>query len=397
MNNYREIHHPTEPDFQFIQPNAVNHFPHSFEEGSRWDTYGSSSGWTSAISKPAHGEYLERKHFYLDIPVHDTNDLNSYLSEQEANEFIKAFIQTTISPTPQLENHKFNLTNTIRISDFTECKIPTICISLSPTTNTLDNPIYPLRDTCGCCAHTTLEKAIYGALIEAYERQFLLKFWLTKKYTEKITLADAGQALLQSPSHQLFHSLSNCGELSIFNISDTRFPGFCAILCYGNETGSISGVHYCSGMAYAQDITKTLEKATIELWQTYRFMHSFIARNKQITDLSDPYLRHFLECNNYETYIQILSSTAWTIHESNPALLTTKSLITTIRSLKLDGYLYINTTPHKNSRIYFCKYVSPHTFLHMNTSANINTQNRYSEHFSESTDMKQLLKMVPFP
>lgn len=397
MNSYREIHHPTQPDFQFIQPSAVNHLPHSFEEGSRWDTYGSSSGWTSDISKPAHGEYLERKHFYLDIPVHETNDLCSHLTEQEVNEFIKAFMQTSTPPTPQIKNYKLNLTNAIRISDFTACKIPTACISLSPLENTLDDHIYPLRDTCGCSAHTTLENAIYGALLEAYERQFLLKFWLTKKHTQKITIIDASQALLQSPSYQLFHSLSNSGELSIFNVSDLRFPGSCILLCYGNQTGSVSGVRYCSGMAYAKNITMALEKATIELWQTYRFMHSFITRKKTTSIVNDPYLKHFLECNNFETYTQISNSTAWENHESNPAPLTAKSLITTIRSLGLDGYLYINNIPHKNSVIYFCKYISPNTFLHMNTSKNNNIQNKYSEHFRESMRTEQLFAMVPFP
>lgn len=397
MNIYRELHHPIKPDFHFIQPSATNYLPHSVEEGSRWETYGSSSGWSSAVSIAAHGEYLERKHFYLDVPVDETNTLNVNLTPVEVYDFQRAFAQTKKSPSCiDITKHHFNLTKVVRVADFSACKIPTVCISISPSTNKLDEKIYPLRDTCGCCAHSDLESAMYGALTETLERQFLIRFWLTKKYARKINSTQAIQALRHSPSRHLFQSLLGGGELCALDITDAKFPGTCILLCYGNKD-TTSQIHYCAGMSYARDIGSALEKSVIELWQTYRFMQSFIASARSISTLEDPYIRHFLKCNTYETYAHISNTSAWTKQATNPTPLTITALIKTIRALNLNGYIYLNNLCTDGNNTFFSKYISPNFFLHMNNASNINMHNAYSHEFVDKINPTQKTSMVPFP
>ncbi|MCO7516906.1 YcaO-like family protein [Pseudomonas guariconensis] len=401
MNIYNEIHTPAATDFELHRPGAVSHLPHSVECGSRWGTYGSSSGWSSEVINCAIGEQFERKHFYLDVPVHDTSKLDNGLTPEECDEFSKAFSQTSTNghKTP-LHSHLFDRTNVFRITDFTPCRIPTVCISISPGRNPVDNKFYPMRDTCGCSAHVTIERAILGALKESLERQFLLRFWLTKTCTDKVSYLDACSTLKNLPSRPLLQQLHKNGELCILNLTDDKFPGSCILLCYGNKNDKHARVKYCAGMAYSDNLASALEKATIELWQTFRFMQSFSSTNNFKKEIEDPYLSYFMECNHYSTYNTISSNIDMSHPKSSSndtVPLTCQNLISAIRKLKLNGYLYLSALPTKKSNIHFCKYTSPNLFLHMNNAFHLNTKNTYSDFFSKKIITTQLTRMVPFP
>ncbi|MEN4829592.1 YcaO-like family protein [Pseudomonas sp. P39-UII1] len=400
MNTYNEIHHASQADFQLIRPNAITQLPHSVECGSRWRTYGSSSGWSSDVQQSALGEHFERKHFYLDIPVNDKNRLSDSLTPQECGAFEEALSQTSTGglKTP-LHLHLFDRTTVYRITDFTQCKVPTACISISECRDPIDNGFYPMRDTCGCSAHVSVEKAMLGALKENLERQFLLRCWLTKTCTEQIGYNAACSILANSASLTLFKELKKTGELCILDLTDKRLPGNCILLCYGNQTADAK-VKYCAGMAYAATAGLALEKSIIELWQTFRFMLSVDSNHESESDLQDPYLKHFLACNRYDTYRNITTCSEL----ENPkhrkrctTPLTTQSLIHTIRDLGFNGYLYLSSTPFKQSHLHLCKYFSPNLFLHMNNAKNFNTHNIYSKPFRNDIIPSQSLSMVPFP
>lgn len=308
MNNYNEIHHPTFADFLLIRPNAVRHLPHSIECGSHWRTYGSSSGWSSDIRYSALGEHFERKHFYLDIPVHDTNMLGAGLTTEERKEFTEAFSQTSMSSMhASLQSHCFDRTTVYRVIDFTPCKVPTVCLSISECRSQIDNCFYPIRDTCGCSAHTTIDNAVLGALKETLERQFLLRFWLTKTCPGRIEFNEACNTLTGSASLALFQELKKSGDLCMLDLTDERFPGSCILLCYGNRDDNAQ-VKFCAGMAYADTSRAALEKSIVELWQTFRFMQSIDSEHEIKNTLQDPYLKHFLCCNHYDTYEEISNS-----------------------------------------------------------------------------------------
>lgn len=397
MNNYNELHTPLEADFQFLLPSAIKSLPHSIEYGSRWDTYGSSSGWSYDTTQPAFGEYLERKHFYLDVPTHAREPLDETLTAEELAEFQYAFAQTgREAASPWKNNLPLELTRVIRIKDYSACKIPTACIKLSACTSAHDNEIYPLRDTCGCSAHTSIDKAIFGAIKEALERQYLLRFWLTGSYCEPVETLLLLGALKNSPTSTLFKRLMQSGEITALNLTDRNFPGTCILLCYGNPMAH-TAVRYCAGMAYAENLENALEKSVIELWQTFRFMHSFSAAGKDLTQIKDPYLQHFLNANSYQTYLTITTITPHTVTDRNSQEFTLENLIQLLRERELYGYLYLNQLLTDNTTIYFCKYLSPNIFLHMNNSKNFNTSNLYSRHFLSEIRPDRLATMVPFP
>ena len=381
-----------------MQPNAVRYLPHSIETGSRWQTYGSSSGWGTSIIDSALGEYAERKHFYLDVSSHRIGRLGSTLSRGEIAEFVNAFSQTSHGCSiASIEEHLFALAGAFRVKDFSPCDIPVACILIGECRNEGDDLIVPLRDTCGCSTHETMDKAIYGALAESMERQFLQKFWLTKTYSRLITEDLVVQALEKSPARHLYDQLKVAGELTVFNISDNEFPGRCILICYGNPRRNSSGVSYCAGMSYSSRLSVSIEKALVELWQTFRFMNTFSASGRSAGDLNDPYIRHFMGCNDYATYLAVASSRAKDHYESNDAPLTTRSLIEVIRKKKLNGYLYMSSVIHGSCCGYFCKYISPNIFMHMNNSSHINMKNRYSQAFFDKIIPSQSDVMVPFP
>ncbi|MGJ7549063.1 YcaO-like family protein [Pseudomonas alloputida] len=397
MNNYSEIHSPGIADFELLRPSAVTYMPHSAEFGSRWSTYGSSSGWTSEVAATALGEHLERKHFYLDIPIHDTGPMGKTLTPEECKAFSKAFAQTSSQISiDTIENHAFDLTRAFRITDLTPCKIPSACISLTHSKNNIDNAIYPARDTCGCSVHLTLEAAILGAMKESFERQFLLRFWLTKTYREKIEYDQACELMKQSRSLPLLQQLQLSGNLSILDLTDNRFPGSCILLCYGNAQQGNVRVRYCAGMAYGDTRCTALEKSIIELWQTFRFMQFYNEKDK----ITDPYLRHFMNCNKYETFQRIIN-TRQSLPSPSPQSvterLTAKNLIDTAKTHNINGYLYLNHIITTHKTLFFCKYISPNLFMHMNNASRINTNNHYSDAFLKDVIESQLTDMVPFP
>lgn len=398
MNFYNEIHSPTTSDFERLRPSAVRHLPHSVECGSRWQTYGSSSGWSSAVYACAVGEQFERKHFYLDIPTHDKNLLEVGLSNRENREFVEAFSQTTNDSLHlDISSHHFSRTRVFRVSDLTQCLIPTICISIAQLGNSPDNQFYPMRDTCGCSSHTTLDKAILGALKESLERQFLLRYWLTKICKKKISIRHARELLTHSPSLALFNLLAKTGDVALLDITDHRFPGTCLLFCYGYGGSNSSNVRYCAGMAYASTPQISLEKSVCELWQTYRHMNSLSPDDPAP---ADPYLKHFLSCNTYDTFKEMSTPTDYyssATPVSRNCRFNIQTLTTAIKNLSLNGYLYISSTPTTNKHIYFCKYLSPNMFLHMNNAQHFNIANRFSKSFFSDIKHSQTLTMVPFP
>lgn len=342
------------------------------------------------------GEYAERKHFYLDVTSNRTGRLDSSLSQQEVAEFVTAFAQTRRShSTGAIEDHIFSLTRVHRVTDFSPCDIPTTCILIGTSPTEDDNSIVPLRDTCGCATHNTMDKAVRGALIESVERQLLLKFWLTKQCNIAMTKNFVAQTLAVSPVRHLYDELNKSGEVRVLDISSGDFPGKCIFICYGSP--GVRDVNYCAGLSYSSNILIAAEKALVELWQTFRFMKSFAGNGRKASDLTDPYIRHFMGCNNYATYLEVTDCQATNSIESNDALITAQNMIECLRKLQLNGYLYMKSIKHESAYAHFCKYISPNVFLHMNNSSSINMRNRYCDTFFESVIPARVAVMVPFP
>lgn len=396
MNFFNHIYAPLEPDFKFLQPNAIRHHPHSVELASQWKTYGSSSGWGDELVAPAFGEFMERKHFYLEVQPERTGRLSEVLHPLEVEAFADALLQTSsVGRRDSILSHVFSMSSVIRLADLERCYIPTVLVSLTTGERPEDDQFYPVRDTCGCSAHHTVKSAVYGAMKESLERQFLLRFWLTKSYQQNVELESALAMLEGRPEKALLSELSTAGEIRILDISDYAFPGQCVFLCFGSITAN-NGIRYCAGMAYAEDFGLALRKSIVEFWQTYRFMYSFYANRRGICELEDSYLKHFFSCNSYETFQTIIQfrSVGRPVEASG---LNAGSLLRAVNAQSLNGYLYIRQLASEPQPLYACKYISPAGFLHMNNARGFNVKNTYSASFSNEIAVEQLERMVPFP
>lgn len=393
--------HPTRhvPRRLYCQPACMLDFPSCTEVSDAWSVAGSGIRSGSNSLKTALGEYYERKHFYTEILSDTQNKLTYSLRPDEAYQFVHAFSQTSY-PTRQLDNlleHTYHLTKVIRISDLTECYIPTACLSLTHYGLGEDNTIYPLRDTCGCSFHWDAKKAIFCALKECLERQFLNRFWLTAHYQKRISAQSIIDQLTKSNILALASSLNKAGDIIAFDISDPSFPGRCIIACYGQKNRS-HHVNYCTGMAYSDTQTHALEKAFEELWQTYRFMDLFTHCKGDKNTLKDPYLKHFFNCNTYESFKEITSCEAGCRSTSQLARrFTTNELLNSLAHQKIQGYLYLKPSHIEDKRCVFCKFISPQLFMHMNNSRHINLDNDYSAIFQGDILPSRQTNMVPFP
>jgi ribosomal protein S12 methylthiotransferase accessory factor YcaO len=385
----------------WCHPPCIFDFPFCTEIGDQWGSIGSGIGTSSTSIKTGLGEYFERRHFYLEILSDSFSTLEDSLTPKEVDSFRKAFSQTAAKNInlADLTGRKFNMTTAIRISDFSCCSIPTVCISLTHN-NSDDDKIYPSRDTCGCSFHWNPELAILGSIKESLERQFLTRFWLTKQCIETIKPAEISATIKTLPSYGLFNALTKSGQLLIIDISDDDFPGVCLLTVYGSNDSS-RNVHYCAGMSYSESRAEALNKSILELWQTFRFMNLFRVFHGDPDTLKDSYIRHFVKCNHYKTFEEITSQLNYrpraSHNKSTHCKLDTENLIGCLRRKNFEGYLYVKTTQIEETNYTFCKFTSPCIFMHMNNSADINIINDYSEAFFLEIHNERKETMVPFP
>ncbi|AOE69057.1 microcin B17-processing protein McbD [Pseudomonas fluorescens] len=400
MKVINSMQKPDLPGSLLFQPAGLLALPNSVEVSDALSVNGSGVGEGSNSIKTALGEYFERRHFYREILSSKQGFLNESLRDAEVDSFVGAFIQTASKSVSirEVENHKFTLSKVVRALDFSTCFIPTICISLSSHRLEDDNFIYPLRDTCGCSFHWCPNFAFLGAVKEYLERQFLVKFWLTKKCHSIVPPGRAFELLSQKKIRHLYNALISAGELSIFDISDIRFPGVCILVVYGRNKGG-HHVNYCAGMSYAAMAGDALEKSILELWQTYRFMDLFKAIGSDEEKVEDYYLRYFLSCNVYETYRDItdVQVVAEEKRDASRAGFTLSGFLSVLNDQGILGYFYARHSMVNGVGCVFSKYVSPDLFLHMNNSKNINFSNKYSKEFAGAILQSRLEKMVPFP
>ncbi|WP_244647571.1 MULTISPECIES: YcaO-like family protein [Pseudomonas] len=399
MNTYNQNNISSLPTMLTCQPCGIKSIPTSAEVNDRWGNGGSGIGAGSKAIQSALGEYFERRHFYMEVMPDQQGPLGYSLTPEEKISFAVALSQTSekAHQPEKIEEHTFNLSEVYRSDDFSSCHIPTACISLSSHKIESDNLLYPQRDTCGCSFHWDPTTAIFGSLKEKLERQFLAKFWLTKRCNKIISPTDTVNMLRKSNSCALYKHLLRAGESTIIDISDANFPGSCILTVYGNHKKG-RHVNYCAGMAYAASVEEAIEKSINELWQTYRFIDVFTATDSAHSDIDDPYLKYFLNCNNYTTYRTITTTLIQPPPQPSKSFeFNEQGLLAALDNQHIKGFIYLKPMTINNSTCYASKYISPDLFLHMNNSANINLRNKYSEKFLNEIYEDRKKFMVPFP
>lgn len=397
MNNLYDGVPITLPDRVHFPASCMRAFPSTVEIGDSYGRFGSGIGNGETAWNAALGEYFERRHFYSEVLPEKKGLLARMVSTREAETFIGAFTQTSNgASSTQIEQHKFNASAALRLTDFSPCQIPTVLVSLGYNRLESDTTYYPLRDTSGCCFHSSHEQAMFGALKEMLERQFLSRFWLTKKCRHVLSTRQIVSLIDGRSGAALFEALRTGGHVAAVDISDESLPGHCILFVYGTDRKD-RNVSYCAGMAYAESPGIALNKAILELWQTFRFINTFKCLKTPLHNITDRYLTHFLSCNDFKTFETILDvrptdSSPCPIHE-----LSFTSLIARLQAASTEGYFYVRPQNIMGRNFVFAKFSSPHFFLHMDNSKHINLHNRYSSGFQSEICADRSSTMVPFP
>lgn len=386
------------PQHIWFQPSHRHGLPHTIVSTNSDHFAGSGVGFGIDALDTSVGEFLERHHFYRDIKQSSTARLNAALHDREANDFIEALTQTCEGKYSRqlIEKHAFNMAPAFRMNDLTPCQIPRACVTLDYGHDGIDDDIYPNRDTCGCSFHLSAEKSLFGALKECVERQLLLKCWLTNTCNKTLDASEILNTLSAHRARQLFNYYTSRGKLKVLDISDPHFPGTCILVLYGNPTDT-DPVKYCAGMGFAESLSSSLEKALVELWQTFRFMSNFIGSGRTSDQITDGYLKYFISCNTFSTYL------TWTHTKSTKHVTVShktfclSELIESLDRAGINGYFYISTRNHLSHNYVFSKFISPCFFLHMNNAHGCNLDNHFSRNFRKDIHSDRLKTMVPFP
>jgi ribosomal protein S12 methylthiotransferase accessory factor YcaO len=393
--NYLNSFYSSAPSKIGIRPAAHVSMPHSVEVSNYWDNGGLGSHYGGNALLSGLGEFYERKHFFTEVESSAECSLSKSLTSKEAASFAYAFwqMQSGAASIDQILDHQFSMIQTVRSENFEICSIPSICISISGS-NHKDDAYMPLRDTCGCSAHTNLELALFDSLRETVERQLLLRFWLTSIANKRLYGEKIIEHINNSPAKSMYKAFLRKGKVTAIDISHESLPGTAILTIFGATPPA--AVQFCAGIGYCSTVSGSIEKSLIELWQTYRFMEKYQANDLSLHEIDDPYLKHFLNQNVEDTFIEISDLIEQPISSSKAAL-NLGNLLSGISELGLDGYFYIRKTREHLGDVYYTKFVSPKMFMHMNNSAHINKENKFSSLFSHSAKSNRTTRMVPFP
>jgi hypothetical protein len=384
------------PGYIHCQPSASLELPNFYEVSDSWDVHGLGVG-KSAIASGL-GEFFERRHFYNEIKSSTLGSLDYSLTGEEVDGFVTAFSQTSDQAYDEkfIRSHQFKLSRVYRISDFSQCHIPTACLSINKVNVLADDQLYPVKDTCGCSVHVAPQRSMLGALKESMERQMLARFWLTKRCNGVFDSKNLPCVIDDLSVQSIISLLSSIGELTVIDISDGLFPGVCVLVIYGT-CHEDSEVKYCAGMSYGSTLREVIEKSVLELWQTFRFMQLFVASNRDLLLVKDPYLAHFLRCNTYECYCRVKDVFVHFKPSGDCAQFDFRVLLNALQVNDITGYIYFESVSSEGVDIFYSKFVSTDFFMHMENSRNINLDNGYSKRFCDKIIPSRRLVMVPFP
>lgn len=386
------------PRHVWLQPSHIRGLPHTIVSTNSDHFAGSGVGFGIDALDTSVGEFLERHHFYRDVEQSSTAKLSAVLHPREAHEFIDALTKTCGRRYSRnfLEEHIFSMVPAFRMKDLTPCQIPRACVTLDYGHGGIDDDIYPNRDTCGCSFHLNAEQALFGSIKEYVERQLLLKCWLTNTCNRVLETSEILNTLSAHRARHLFSYYTSLGKLKILDISDPQFPGSCILVLYGNPSDD-HPVKYCAGMGFAQSLASSLEKALIELWQTFRFMSNFLSSGRSADQIKDGYLKYFISCNTFSTYVRWASTENTGSASTNNKTFCLSEFIDSLNRTGANGYFYISVRRRLNKNYVFSKFISPCFFLHMNNAHGCNLDNHFSRNFKNNVCPYRLNSMVPFP
>jgi len=358
-------------------------------------SYGGGTGVGLDLPKKSFGEYFERNHFFLNVPVTSTEKLKNILPLTLQNALAKCMNQIKNSKNDPLE-HSFHLTKVHNLMNHELADYPFNAISLNGKKP--DGGFYNFNDSCSCAAHTSKEAVLRSSLCEFLERQALVGSWTSRQ----VRFAIEPTVLLHAtPYATLAEQLLNHGELYIFE-NNIGLPGYSTIIFYFAKSEN-DLVQYSVGSSAGFSLEESLNGSFEELWQCYLFQYN-AENSKGLADRAgSAYHLSFQACNHpqiretipflsaqYKTEMRIKN----TADMQKLPQYQFKDIVIELSNITSEIYYYHHFD--KCLGFHYAKLVSPEFFIHMSLEQRLNFDNAYAKRIGLVKETANLSK-IPFP
>lgn len=354
---------------------------------------GNGSGYDIDAVHGAMGEYIERYHFYNEVDINITAELDKLNPSIVVDKLVRLIEQIKKSDEP-IDSYQFDLSETRNIFTNQKIYLPSVMISLAHSDSN-DRNFIPFIDSCGQSVHVSREQAFSASLKEFIERQSLVGSWLSGKARFKILLEphpDLGQ------SNKILSELQQNGVVCAYELNEL-LPGYSVLIFYFS-LGTNDKVQYSVGMASDLTPASAISRALNELWQSYIFMY-LNASNPESLDPRYEYLNHLISFNNLETQ-KVIPFFAQPSNEIKMdtfihlSPFTEKECLRSLVDISPHIYSYERSNDLFGRQFHFCKITSPDFFLHMGLAKPLNFSNHYANLLSINPD-NVIKSSIPFP
>lgn len=356
-------------------------------------SYGGGTGHGLTLSRKAFGEYFERNHFFLSIPITSRHTLKDITSNHIREKLINCINQIKMTD-DACDDHIFSFTAVKNILNDEPREYFFNALSLNGDKR--DGFFYNFNDSCACASHTTKEDSLTNSLLEFLERQALLGSWMSRKYRYAI---DPTVLLDITPYRELAKNFLENGTLYVFE-NGVNLPGYSTIIFYLSQCEE-DLVQYSVGSSAGLTLEDSLKGSFEELWQCYLFQYN-AENSKGLEDRSGSgYHLSFQKCNHAEIKYVIpfinqdivpKITTAQEIY-AQPHV-TFKQAVNSLGEISEEIYYY----HHYDSilGLHFSKIISPDFFSHMALEQRLNLINAYSKTLG-ITKENAYMEKIPFP
>ncbi len=357
-------------------------------------SYGGSTGKGFKLVKKAFGEFHERNHLFMQVPIHCYKKLCEVMPERHQEQLMGLCQTSTDKQT--LLNHSFAFTTVRNL--FTEETRDYFYNAIALNGKTADKPFIYFSDSCGAACHSQKQAALYNSLMEFIERQALLGSWLSKNYQFNINPALLSR---MTPYKKLVKTLLDNGELVIVQ-NGNLLPAHTVIIFYFADCQN-DRVQYSIGSSSGLTLAEALNSALEELYQCYSFLYnteSFVGLENKA---GAGYHLAFQQCNrsNIKETIPFLNNVTAGIYDINTWAQIENlkeyhydEVIAELKNLSSDIFYYHFFD--ESTKLHHTKVLSPDFFAHMALNDALNIDNTYAKKLG-ITKENAFLGKIPFP
>lgn len=357
---------------------------------------GSGCGYGQSSLQGAMGEFVERRHFFTEVPTNVIGKIHEHNNREDA-EKLYSVINQIKNTSDQPEDFNFQLVKVSNIFDQHEVLLPKRFVSLGKVTLE-DEKFIPLMDSSGIATHSSVEKSRRSSLNEFIERQALVGSWLGGG---QIYQYDASVLFQISDIERLAKELVEKGDLSIFDIGSS-LSGYTIAICFFSSDAR-DKVQYVIGVATAESLTEALRSALMELWQDYIYIYCYkiYSTPDSASDFllyaGDTYHMSHFQDNTLETKKRIPyfdRATKKSIDLSECRHFSSDEMLINLKSISSTIYEYRHADRYEN--LYYTRILSPDFYLHMSIDKPLNFVNSFSKKLGIDF-LPEDRERIPFP